>query len=155
MTRRRANTSRIPPRAAMDQTVEPENGAPRIRTGHQMTQRWHKSLSAIPRWGRILIVAVMSLAVTLVIFPQVDTIYLTYFFNKDTIIIPAYVSAGIGLMMYVAGWFLVVGSTANKPHDQVSGSPVLLWYIGMGVLALVVCTGLLLYGLMLTAVVAS
>lgn len=155
MTRRRANPSRIPPRPIMEQTIQPETGAPRIRTGHQTAKRWQKSLSGIPRWTRILIVAVISLAVTLVIFPQVDSIYLNYFFNNDTISLPAYVSAGIGLLMYAAGWLLIVGSTAYKPHEQVSSSPALLWYIGLGVLALVVCTGLLLYGLTLTATPAG
>ncbi len=53
------------------------------------------------------------------------------------------------LPMYVVGWFLVVGSTAYKPSEQVSSSPALLWYIGLGVLALVMCTTLLLYGLTL------
>lgn len=155
MTRRRANPSLIPPRPMVEMTVEDEAAAPRIRTGRLMAQRWQKSLSGIPRWGRILIVAIISLAVTLIVFPQVDSIYLYYFFNKDTVIIPAYISAGIGMVMYVAGWFLVVGSTAYKPNEQVSSSPALLWYIGLGVLALVMCTTLLLYGLTLTDTVAG
>jgi hypothetical protein len=117
--------------------------------GREMAKRWQKSLSGIPRWGRMLIVAVMSLAVTLIIFPQVDLIYMDHFFNLDTVIIPSYVSAGIGMLMYVAGWVLVVGWGDNKPHEQVSSSPALLWYIGLGALALIVCMVLLLHGLAL------
>jgi hypothetical protein len=144
MKRYRANPSRIPPRPVVEQAVIDENAPPRIRTGHELAKRWQKSLSGIPRWGRILIVAIISLAVTLFVFPQVDSIYIHYFFNEDTVIIPAYISAGLGMVMYVVGWFLVVGSTAYKPHEQVSSSPALLWYIGLGVLALVACAILLL-----------
>ena len=155
MKRYRANPSRIPPRPAIEKSYEPGEGAPRIRTGREMAKRWQKSLSAIPRWGRILIVAIISLAVTLSVFPQVDSIYLYYFYNESTVIIPAYISAGLGMVMYVIGWLLIVGSTAYKPHEQVSSSPALLWYIGLGLLALVACTILLLYGLTLTNAAAG
>jgi hypothetical protein len=150
MKRYRANPSRIPARPAIETSVNDETAVPRIRTGREIARRWQKSLSAIPRWGRILIVAIISLAMTLFVFPQVDSIYIHYFYNENTLIFPAYISAGIGLLMYVIGWFLIVGSTAYKPHEQVSSSPALLWYIGLGVLALVACTILLLYGLTLT-----
>ena len=150
MTRHRAHLSRIPPRPPVQtQTVDHETAAPRFGIGREMAKRWQKSLSGIPRWGRMLIVAVMSLAVTLVIFPQVDLIYMDHFFNFDTVIVPSYVSAGIGLLMYIAGWFLVVGWGDNKPHEQVSSSPALVWYIGLGALALIVCMVLLLHGLTL------
>jgi hypothetical protein len=151
MKRPRANPSRIPFRPVVEKPAPDDDSAPRIRTGHQLAKRWQKSLAGIPRWGRILIVAIISLAVTLFIFPQVDSIYLYYFYNENTVIIPAYISAGIGMMMYVIGWFLIVGSTAYKPHEQVSSSPALVWYIGLGVLALVGCTVLLLYGITLTS----
>lgn len=151
MKRPRANPSRIPPRPVVEMPVEQEGSEPRIRTGREMARRWQKSLSRIPRWGRILIVAIISLATTLAVFPQVDSIYIQYFFNENTRILPSYISAGIGMIMYLFGWFLLVGSTAYKPHEQVSSSPALLWYIGLGVLALVACTVLLLYGLTLTS----
>lgn len=151
----RANPSRIPPRAAPEPVVEMTNEKPLVRTGRLTALRWQKSLSGIPRWGRILIVMIMALATTLLLFPQVDAIYLDYLFDESTIMLPALVSAGFGLTMYMAGWFLVVGSRGSTPQEQVSSSPALLWYIGFGVLALVVCTVLLLHGLTLTDAMAG
>jgi hypothetical protein len=147
MTRRRAHLSRIPARPRAD--ADSESLVSRFPIGHQMAQRWQKSLSGIPRWGRMLIVAVMSLGVTLAIFPQVDSIYMDRFFDYSTVVVPSLVSAGFGLLMYLAGWILVVGSGGNKPDEQVSSSPALLWYIGLGALALIVCMVLLLHGLTL------
>lgn len=153
----RANPSRIPPREAPAPSAEVGvlDAQPRVRTGRLTAQRWQKSLSGIPRGGRILIVMIMALATTLLLFPQVDAIYLDYFFNENTLMIPALVSAGFGLAMYMAGWVLVVGSRGSTPQEQVSGSPALLWYIGFGVLALVLCTVLLLHGLTLTDAMAG
>ena len=156
MKRPRAHPSRIPPRpVTVAKPVEDEGTVPRIRTGRLMALRWQKRLITIPRWGRMLIVGILALAVTLLIFPQVDSIYVDYFFNKDTVIIPAYVSAGIGLAMYAAGWMLIVGTRGLRPEEQVSSSPALVWYIGLGVLALVVCTLLLLQGLTLVDTAAG
>ncbi len=150
MKRYRSRSSRIPPRTVIAvKPVEGETAAPRIRIGRLMARRWQQRLMRIPRWGRVLMVGIMALAVTLLIFPQVDAIYLDYFFNKDTVIIPAYVSASVGLAMYGVGWFLIVGSRGVGPEEQVSSSPALVWYIGLGVLALVGCTLLLLNGLTL------
>lgn len=158
MKRPRANPSRIPPRSDPPPAAAATEGEPRryrIRTGRETARRWQQSLSKLPRWGRMLLVGILALAVTLLIFPQVDEIYLTYFYNPSTVVIPSYVSAGVGMLMYMAGWFLIVGSRTNKPQEQVSSSPALLWYIGLGALALVLCTVLLLHGLTLTDVAAG
>jgi hypothetical protein len=151
----RANPSRIPSRPASAPVVETTDNVPRVRTGRLTALRWQKSLSGIPWLGRLLIATIIALATTMMIFPQVDAIYLDYFFNENTIVVASLVSAGVGLMMYMAGWMLIVGSRSAPPEEQVSSSPALLWYIGFGVLALVLCTVLLLHGLTLTDTLAG
>lgn len=84
----------------------------------------------LPRLARILIVAVFGLAATAALFPIVDRIYLTNFFSEQTIVIPSLVSAGVGIIMYVAGWVLMVG-TRGSPLPK---RPAILVYILFGII---------------------
>ncbi|MBZ0302122.1 MAG: hypothetical protein K8J31_20395, partial [Anaerolineae bacterium] len=64
----------------------------------------------IPRLIRVLLVALFALAVTLSVSPLVDIIYDRHFFSVHTVMIPALVSSGLGLVMYMLGWWLMVGT---------------------------------------------
>ena len=63
-----------------------------------------------PRLVRILTVALFALAVTLALSPLVDYIYDRYFFSMETRVVPSLVSSGFGLVMYLLGWWLMVGT---------------------------------------------
>ncbi len=74
---------------------------------------------ALPRLARILIAAIVALVTVLVASPVVDAIYLRYFYTPDTVIVPSLVAAGLGLLMYLVGWRLIVGTVgANSPISR-------------------------------------
>ena len=102
-------------------------------------------LSQLPRLVRILLVGLFALAVTLALSPLVDLIYDRYFFSAQTVIIPALVTATFGLLTYMLGWWLLVGTVGERPEARA----VTVWYFGIGVLAVVVVVYLILTGVSL------
>jgi hypothetical protein len=99
----------------------------------------------LPRIARILLAALFALAVTLAFSPLVDLIYDRYFFNRNTLIVPALVTATFGLIMYMIGWWLMVGTVGERPAVRAA----LVWYFGIGVLAVVVVVYLIASGVSL------
>lgn len=91
------------------------------------------SILDLPRYIRLLIVVVFTLASTLAVFSVVDDIYIRFFFSEDTIIVPSLITAAIGLTMYVVGWFAMVGTVGEKPEP----TPLVRIYLGFGILALI------------------
>jgi hypothetical protein len=75
--------------------------------------------------------AVFALAVTFALSPVVDAVYLRYFYNDATTLVPSLVSTGAGLVMYVLGWFLIVGTV----DEDIPARVAILWYGGLGLLA--------------------
>lgn len=99
----------------------------------------------LPRLVRILLAALFALAVTLAFSPLVDLIYDRYFFSANTLIVPALVTATLGLIMYMVGWWLMVGTIGEQPASRAA----LAWYLGIGVLAVVVVVYLIASGVSL------
>ena len=85
-----------------------------------------------PRIIRIIISGLFALAVTGATFGLVDVIYLRYFFSSGTVIVPGMISAGLGLVMYLVGWHLIVGTVGEAAEAQIP----ILWYFLLGVLAI-------------------
>lgn len=102
-------------------------------------------LGQLPRLVRILLVGLFALAVTLALSPLVDLIYDHYFFSTQTVIVPALVTATIGLITYMLGWWLMVGTVGEQPEARAA----MLWYFGIGVLAVVIVVYLILTGVSL------
>lgn len=98
------------------------------------SQSFLDSLLAFPRTTRIIIAAVFALALTLAISPVIDRIYLGYFFTEDTRSLPALISGGAGLLMYGAGWLLLVGMVGEQP----TGKRLLRIYLLVGMLSLLI-----------------
>jgi hypothetical protein len=103
-------------------TVPPEN----ISVPERLIDR----ILGLPRLARIVIVAVFGLAATAVLFPIVDRVYLTNFFSEQTVIIPSLISAGFGIIMYVAGWVLMVGTRASPLPKRLA----IVFYIVFGII---------------------
>jgi hypothetical protein len=102
-------------------------------------------LGQLPRLVRILLVGLFALAVTLALSPLVDLIYDHYFFSTQTVIVPALVTATIGLITYMLGWWLMVGTVGEQPEARAA----MVWYFGIGVLAVVIVVYLILTGVSL------
>ncbi len=85
-----------------------------------------------PRLARIIAVAVFALAVTLVISPMVDYLYLRFFYTDETRILPSLVTAAFGILVYFLGWWLLVG-TVGEPRPA---RPAVLVYVTLGIIAL-------------------
>jgi len=88
----------------------------------------------LPRIVRILIAAIFALAVTL------DMLVVFYVLDKGLIdsgsveYIPVTIATLFGLVTYVAGWQIIVG-TIGMPR---TAGRVVLWYLGAGILAVLV-----------------
>ena len=114
---------------------------------------WHPAVWIVrwPRLVRILIVALFALAVTLALSPLVDYLYDRFFFSMETRMVPSLVSASFGLLMYLVGWMLMVGTVGEEPEARVA----LLWYIGTGVAAMLVVGILVVRGVSLVNIIAN
>lgn len=88
----------------------------------------------MPRITRILISAVFALATTLALSPIVDEIYLRFFLDDSTVWLPALISVSCGLVMYVAGWRLIVGTVGET--NQADRAAMI--YFSAGFLAILV-----------------
>lgn len=96
----------------------------------------------LPRLLRIIGVAVIALAVVLSVSPLVDYIYLMYFFTEETIVLPSLVTAAIGILTYILGWWLLVGTVGElRPARR-----LVLVYLVIGFLALCLVLALTVTG---------
>ncbi len=95
-----------------------------------------------PRLVRIGGVTLLTLGFTTAVFPLVDSIYIQYFFDEATIIVPSVASAGIGALFYGIGWWLVIGIRG----DEVPARLAVLWYVGIGLLTSVLALVLVILG---------
>jgi hypothetical protein len=73
---------------------------------------------SLPRLVRIILIALPSLAVSVIFVPVVDTIYLRYFYTYETRVLPSIIIAAIALTVYLIGWILVVGTAGEKPEER-------------------------------------
>jgi hypothetical protein len=99
------------------------------------------------RIGRILVCAVIALAATLTIRPLIDLIYLDYFYDPGTVIVPAWIATAVGIAVYAIGWRLVVGMAGEVPQPGRAAA----YYLVVGVGLVVYIAVLTVYGL-ITAV---
>lgn len=99
-------------------------------------------LLRLPRIVRILIASLCGVAITFAIFPIVDWVYLEYFFTESTRILPSFVSVGIGIIIYMIGWRMLVGTVGEEPRVRLA----VFWYLVVGFVAAVVVIALLLQG---------
>ncbi len=99
------------------------------------------------RFGRILLVAVLALVVTVAVSPLVDWVYMTFFFSEATIIAPSLVSTAAGVVMYLAGWVLLVGTVGQPPMPR----RATLVYLLVGILAVLLVAYLVIQGYSIVA----
>jgi len=86
-----------------------------------------------PRLLRIVIICIFAIAVTAVLFPLVDFIYMENFFNEQTVIIPSFVSSGVGIIVFGIGWWLLVGIRGERRPERTA----VFFYMLFGVLVIV------------------
>lgn len=115
-------------------------------TKHQpapaLAYRLLERLLSLPRLARIGLAGVFALALTLLLIPVIDGIYLQYFYSPDTRDVAAYVGASIGVVMYLLGWRLIVGSAGESP----SVSRAVVWYVSFGAAVSLIALALFVYG---------
>ncbi len=104
--------------------------------------RFGERLTRLPRLARIALAALFAVATTLLLTPIIDNIYLTYFFDFNTRIVPALVSTAAGVVVYLVGWVLMVGFAGTAPPPR----RALFWFFVLGCLGLSVAAMLLLTG---------
>jgi hypothetical protein len=100
------------------------------------------SVLNIPRIGRMALVGVFGLAVTLALSPLIDDVYLRFLFDPSTRVLPSLVSVGFGLVMYALGWIWLIGTVGDRPPVRRAA----LAYVLIGILAVLVVVMLLVQG---------
>lgn len=100
----------------------------------QLALRFVAGVVSLPRITRILIAGVFAVMTTLAVSPIVDEIYIRYLYSPSTVILPSFVSAGFGIVMYLVGWQLIVGVVG----EAVEVRTAIVWYFVVGVLAHIV-----------------
>lgn len=101
-----------------------------------------EQILALPRLARIAMVMGFSVAVTFLVMPLADGLYLTLFFNETTVLVPALVAASAGLVMYLAGWRVMVGTVGEPPVLR----PIVAGYVLFGTLIIVMVVTLFIIG---------
>lgn len=84
------------------------------------TTLWIRRILGWSRPVRIVIATIFALATTTAVFPIVDSVYLANFFSDETRILPSFVAVGVGIIMYVVGWWLVVGTRGDLPPERIA-----------------------------------
>ena len=103
---------------------------------------WIRKILRWSRLRRIVTVAIFSVAATTAIFPLVDRIYLTQFYNESTRMIPSFVSVSVGIIVYGVGWFLLVGTRGEQRPERIA----VLLYVIAGILIVLFVLSLILGG---------
>lgn len=80
----------------------------------------------LPRLARIVLVCLFAMAVTVLLIPLVDGIYLRSFYSPQTAVLPSLIEAAFGIGMFVLGWALIVGFAGQRPPSRV---PVALYFL--------------------------
>jgi zinc transporter ZupT len=110
-------------------------------------QRFTARTIQMPRMVRIIFVILFAVNVTLLVTPVIDNLYITYFFDWNTRILPSLVSAGAGFLVYLIGWVLLIGIGKSTPQARLST----LLYFFAGVASFVLTLVLVFYGAFLVA----
>jgi H+/Cl- antiporter ClcA len=97
----------------------------------------------LPRFARIVVCALFGVAVTALLTPLVDSIYMQRFFSQETVMLPALISTAVGFIVYVVGWRVFVGYAGERPRF----TRALLAYLAFGVFVTVFALSLFILGL--------
>jgi hypothetical protein len=103
----------------------------------------------LPRMVRIVVAAGFAMALLVTLFPLIDELYVRYFFDPATVMVPSLVGVAIAGAMYIWGWYLLVGTVDDEKIKQ-SASPMLILYFIVGLAAVLADIVLILHGLSLT-----
>lgn len=87
---------------------------------------------ALPRLWRIVFVAATAALVAFALSPVIADIHWNFFYSVETISIPPLITIGFALLMYVAGWILIVGTAGKQPENRAA----VFWFLGVAFLAL-------------------
>lgn len=123
---------------------------PSAATEVSVVQRIIHRILGWPRIARIVLVSLFTLAVALFLQPLIDNIYLTYFFPWESQMItdfqrqiPSLITAGIALVMFALGWWLLIGFAGTVPSPRIA---VLIYFL-VGVLIVLFSIAQIVFGL--------
>lgn len=103
---------------------------------------WVRRILGWSRLVRIILVTVFSLVATAAVFPLVDSVYLANFFSDETRILPSFIAVGIGIIMYVVGWWFLVGTRGEQPPERI----IVIIYFVLGVVLTIFVIALIMNG---------
>lgn len=123
--------------------VTDRSAAARLTTWTRRGPLWVLSR---PRVSRVLLTALFGVATTLALMPVVDGVYLNYFMMLRLPMLPALISTGFGMGVYIMGWRLIVGTVGEQPALE-RGTVVYFWF---GVLMCLTVLALVVHGMVLS-----
>jgi branched-subunit amino acid transport protein len=105
---------------------------------------WAMRLDRLPRTARIVLSFVITLVLTAVVSVFVDRVLLNDMSDSGTT--PALVAVAVGVVLYILGWWTLVGFDGN-PTEPWRASAVAVLYVSLGVAGLFILVMLILIGL--------
>jgi hypothetical protein len=121
-------------KANMQHRSSARPSAPLRSNAQSLDEQFIEQLAALPRMVRIGLCVWVGIVVTGLVSSIVDYLYLNFLFDEATRILPSLVSAGIGILVYGMGWWLMVGARGI----EVTVRRASIWYLLVGVLITVV-----------------
>ncbi len=101
----------------------------------------HEPLSVqilgLSRYLRIALILIFALVTTMLVSPLIDRIYLENFYDPSTTVLPAMLTVGCGVIVYIVGWMLLIGFGDTLP---IPGNWVILYSLYGIVVCMVVLT---------------
>lgn len=101
-----------------------------------------RKILGLSRILRIVITGIFSVALTAAVFPLIDEIYITRFFDERTRILPSFVAVAIGIIMYGVGWYLLIGTRGEDRPQRIA----VLFYVLAGICVLLFVSYLIING---------
>jgi hypothetical protein len=135
------------PTPAPHQLKPPQRSLPPPRDDAVRLVNW---LLGLPRLIRLILSIIFAFAVTLILTPIIDYIYLSYIYRDTTEFervfhanAPAMIELALGLAVYVLGWVILIGTRGETPPAR----PAVLWYFGIGTFAVLLLVLWLVQGM--------
>ncbi len=109
--------------------------------------QWTAQLNRLSRTGRVVLSLLITLELVILVSLVVDKLLIDRVVRGDMgAMTPALIEAGIGVVLYVFGWWVLVGFDSD-PQNPWQARPRTVWYVAAGVVVLGLLIILALFGL--------
>jgi hypothetical protein len=108
---------------------------------------WAARLDRVPRLTRVFLSLAITAELTVLLSLMVDRLLIDSVVSGDVdALVPALVAVGVGVVLYVVGWWALVGFDLDL-NEPWHGGPPAVMYVAAGAAGAVLLVALILFGL--------